>query len=322
MTEAKTSPVRLLELNTADGDAPEWVQLIPAGPGIRGVDGRVWTMTDAGRIVETFRNRGVELPIDIEHATQVKGARGEEAPAVGWIHDMQARDGGLWGKVSWTPRGEALLRDRAYRYLSPVFSAGRRTGAVTRLVSAGLTNNPNLDLVALNRQGAEPESVDMDEDVLEALGLNADASAADAVAAIGKLKAAESAARNRARTPSLDAFVPRKDYDRLVRRVHDFEAADKARGDAAIEAAVDAAIEAAKITPADRDFYIASCRAEGGLERFGTFIESKPEIAPESGLDGKTPGAGATSALTEEELAACRALGLSEDDFTAAKAKG
>lgn len=159
MTEANTSPVEILELNFADGETPEWVQLIPAGPGIRGVDGRVWTMSDADKVVGTFRNRGIELPIDIEHSTQVKGARGEEAPAVGWIHDMEARATGLWGKVKWNTKGEALLRERAYRYLSPVFSAGKRTGAVTRMVSAALTNNPNLDLVALNREGAEEETL-------------------------------------------------------------------------------------------------------------------------------------------------------------------
>lgn len=162
----------------------------------------------------------------------------------------------------------------------------------------------------------------MDKDVLEALGLNSDATSADVVAEINKLKDVETTALNQAKTPSLDEFVPRKDYDRLTAQVRDFEAAEKEREKEAINGAVDAAIEIGKITPADRDFYIASCQAEGGLDRFNKFVEAKPEVAGDSGLDGKDPAASAKSKLTSEELAACHALDMSEDDFAAAKQKG
>ncbi|MBI1493222.1 phage protease [Halocynthiibacter styelae] len=100
------------------------------------------------------------------------------------------------GQVKWNTRGEELLRARSYRYLSPVFSAAKRTGAVSRMVSAGLTNNPNLDLIALNRDGAEQENDLMDKTVLEALGVNSDGTPAQAVAAITALKEAETTALN------------------------------------------------------------------------------------------------------------------------------
>lgn len=315
------TPLEILELNFAEGTVPEWVQLIPAGPGIRGVDGRVWTMKDAGAVVETFRNRGLDLPIDLEHATQVKGARAEAAPAMGWIHGMEARATGLWGQVKWNEEGEALLRARSYRYLSPVFSAAKRTGAVLRMVSAGLTNNPNLDLVALNRDGAEKENTLMDKDVLEALGLNSDATPAQAVTAITALKAAETTAMNRAQTPDPALFVPRADFELALNRASQFETAEAEREELAINTALDDAVTAGKIAPASRDYHLASCQAEGGLARFQSMIAASPVIAGGSGLDGKDPDETKTTKLTGDELAVCTALGMSEADFTAAKSQ-
>ena len=143
----------------------------------------------------------MDLPIDVEHSTQVCGPKGQPAPAVGWITDMEARDTGLWGKVTWNQDGASLLKDRAYKYISPVFSAATATGAITRMVSAGLTNNPNLDLVALNHVNTKQETPEMDKAVLEALDLNSDATAADVVVAIAALKTQKADALNRAEAP-------------------------------------------------------------------------------------------------------------------------
>jgi len=298
--------------------APEWVQLMPAGETIRGVDGRTWTMNDAPAIIETFQKRGLRLPIDIEHSTQVKGAAGEVAPAVGWIIDLEVRATGLWGKVEWNETGRDLVASRAYGYLSPVFIYGRKTGSVTRMVSAGLTNNPNLDLVALNQAGQIQET-EMDKTVLEALGLNSDATAQDAVGAINKLKADEAEARNRADQPDLTKFVPRADYDTAMNRVQDYETQEAERKDAEIETVVGAAVTAGKITPATRDYHIAACRSEGGLEAFKTMIEGAPVIAKAEEL-GDTPGKDGAASLTAEELAACSALDLTPEEFAASKA--
>jgi len=38
---------------------------------------------------------------------------------------------------------------REYRYVSPVFQFDPKDGSVTRLLRAGLTNNPNLHLTAI-----------------------------------------------------------------------------------------------------------------------------------------------------------------------------
>ncbi|MBI1492858.1 phage protease [Halocynthiibacter styelae] len=321
MDKTDQTPAEIVELNFAEGTVPEWVQLIPAGPGIRGIDGRVWTMNDADALVTTFRNRGLDLPIDIEHATQIKGARAEEAPAMGWINDMEARATGLWGQVKWNTRGEELLRARSYRYLSPVFSAAKRTGAVSHMVSAGLTNNPNLDLIALNRDGAEQENDLMDKTVLEALGLNSDGTPAQAVAAITALKEAETTALNRASLPDPEKFVPRADYELALNRAAKFEADEKEREELAINTALDAAIEAGKIAPASREYHLASCQAEGGLARFQSMVDASPVIAGPTDLDSRNTDPAKKETLTSEELAACHALGMSEAEFIAAKSE-
>lgn len=137
-----------------NGQAPEWVELIPAGPKVTGRDGRSWVFDQAsGQLVTTaFVGRSIDLPIDWEHATQRRAPQGQEAPAAGWITVLQLRIGALWGKVSWTPRGRAQVEAREYRYLSPVFDYETETGRIVALVSAGLANKPNLLLTALNNE--------------------------------------------------------------------------------------------------------------------------------------------------------------------------
>ena len=144
-----------IALNLSGDTAPDWIQLTPPGPRIVGRDGRNWRMTDPAAVVKAFASSSQRPHIDIEHSTQLKGPKGEPAPAVGWIEDMEVRDGALWGRVDWTAEGLNAVSSRAYRYLSPAFTFDRRSNEVLRMVSAGLTNNPNLDMAALNASDDE-----------------------------------------------------------------------------------------------------------------------------------------------------------------------
>ena len=95
-------------------------------------------------------------------------------------------------------------------------------------------------------------------------------------------------------------------------------AAAAAAREAEITAAIDGATAAGKIAPASRDYHLASCRAEGGLDRFRAMIAASPVIA-----GGTAPKAQATpgkAGLSDEELAVCRHLGMTPDAFAAAKA--
>jgi phage I-like protein len=150
MTKHTASSAFAIALNTATGSAPDWVQLLPAGPAITGRDGRAWTMADVGTVLAATQAAG-PLHIDFEHASETVARTGQEAPAAGWFDAFEARDGALWGKVSWTAKAANMIAAREYRFLSPVFYFDVAKNVVS-LVSAGLTNRPNLDLTALNRQ--------------------------------------------------------------------------------------------------------------------------------------------------------------------------
>lgn len=137
-----------------NGKAPDWIELIPAGPNVLGRDGRKWLFDElaAQLITSVFIHRAIDLPIDWEHATQQRAPHGEAAPAAGWINALQMRNGSLWGKISWTERGKSQVEAREYRYISPVFDYEPESSRIVTLVSAGLTNKPNLQLTALNHE--------------------------------------------------------------------------------------------------------------------------------------------------------------------------
>ncbi len=317
MVTRTQSHLQGIALNVQNGNAPDWVQLIPSGPQIIGRDGRRWTLPDPAAVVAAFNSESKKPQIDIEHSSQLLGSKGHPAPAVGWVEEVELRDGAIWGRVDWNDEGRNAVATRAYRYLSPVFKFDPRTGQVLRLISAGLTNTPNLDMAALN--SAEQENAEMlDNAVLEALGLNSSATAADAVVAINKLREARDTALNQAQTPDPEKWVPKADHELALNRITSFEEGEKARADEAINTAVDAAIEAGKIAPASRDYHVAACRAEGGLDRFTAAMGVTPAIGKGSDLDKKKPGKDA-KALTAEEVAVCHQFGMTEEEFIAAK---
>lgn len=316
MTNARAILAALpLALNfEAASPAPEWVQLTPPGPRIAGRDGRAWTL-DAEAVALAFRETLAEpggVPFDIEHATETP-VPGQPAPAVGWLTEVEARGGALWARVDWTEAGVKALASRSYRFLSPAFLFDPEDGRVLRLTSVGLTNRPNFRLPALNHT-----ETPMDPAVLTALGLAPDATAAQAVTAINALRTAEQTALNRATTPDPALFVPRADYDLATNRLTALETAAAAAREAEITAAIDGATAAGKIAPASRDYHLASCRAEGGLDRFRAMIAASPVIA--GGTAPKAQPATGKAGLSDEELAVCRHLGMTPDAFAAAKA--
>lgn len=134
---------------------PEWVMLIPAGE-FCGRDGRgPFRLADPAAVIVATSELDMPagLPIDYDHATDFAAPKGRPAPAAGWIRELAARDGALWGRVDWTRHGATAITSREYRYISPVFQYTPE-GEVTRLLRAGLTNNPNLYLTAISARAA------------------------------------------------------------------------------------------------------------------------------------------------------------------------
>lgn len=318
-TETITACVMALNFEMPqDGSAPEWIELLPAGQTIVGRDGRTWINDKPDSVLAAFAAEGKDLPIDWEHSSELKACKGEEAPAAAWIKQLEVRaDGSTWARVEWTPRGTASVMNREYRYLSPVFKYDRSTGRVMRITSCGLTNQPNLFLDALNR--AQPkEEPTMLKRLLLLLGMPETTSEEAALNHITSIKGDLATALNSAASPPLDKFVPKGDYDLALNRATDAEGKLTAQAKATLETAINSEIKGAlklgKITPGTKDYHVAQCQQEGGLDRFKAFVAAAPITAGDSNLDKKIPGATDT-ALNAEEQKVCTALGISEEDY-------
>lgn len=307
----------------SDGKAPEWVELIPAGPTVVGRDGRTWLFDDvAHQFVQTnFSSRAIDLPIDWEHATQRRAPLGQEAPAGAWIKQLEIRDGALWGLAEWTPRGELQVENKEYRFLSPVFDYDDETKRIVRMVSAALTNIPNLVMTALNQEQLENVPVKPSPELLKLLGLPETATAEQVfTATTAKLNATNQALNTE--SGNLERFVPRADYNALESRALNAEQAlaehKKTEHSKAVDAVITAATQAGKITPATVDYHRAMCQDEAGLTRFKAFVDAAPVVADPTDLGGRKPENIAT-ALNSEEQAMCKLLGVDPVDFAKTK---
>lgn len=329
-------------------EPPEWVQLLPIGKAV-GRDGRAFLVPDraaADQVVaasQAFAG-SMDLVIDYDHQSDLAAVQGVggTAPAAGWMKELQVRDpspgepGGIYARVNWTAPAAERLRAGEYRYLSPVLHH-RPDGQVIRLLRAGLTNKPNLDLAALNHL----ETADvLPTAILAILALAASATEADVIAAINALKAkadagagelalcaqaaglaatataAEISAAIAAKAnPDPAQFVPMAQFTALQAQVTRLTA-DHTEERAT--AAVDAAIKAGKVAPAVRDW--ALDYATKDLTAFNSFVAKQPVLlVPGSDTPSGQPPAGGDG-LTAGELAVCAQLGLTSEKFKAAKA--
>ena len=298
----------------ADNALPEWLPMIPAGNFI-GRDGRSWVNDNPSAVIATSL-RYPKLPFDAEHSTEIKGPLGEEAPAYAWIDAMRVNeDGSIDAHIEWTPDGEALVRGKKYRYYSPAFfNNGARQ--VTRLSSVGLTNKPNLYLPALNSEN----TMTVPLQIVTALGLAAAASVDDVVSAIQTIKNSEQTALNRAQNPDLSKFIPQETYQLALNRAQTAEERLKTLDEKTATALVDDAVTAGKVAPANRDMYLALCRTEDGRQKFEAFVKTVQPLVNQDPSKGKE-NKGQQTTLTETELAMCRSMGLTQEEFLAAKPK-
>jgi phage I-like protein len=334
-----------------DGQAPDWVHLIPAGR-FTGVDGRgPYSLKDVDAVLATSAPAGIDPVIDYDHQTDlaaVKGVGGT-APAAGWVKEFEARADGIWGRVEWTARAAAAIAAREYRYISPVFQH-TKSGEVLKVLRAGLTNNPNLQLTALASQETDlsklkPEGVPMEELLKElagAFGLPEDSdrkavvahatqlvagssAQATAIAAMAKAAGAkEDAAPDAVVTavqaaitkapaevvPDPEKFVPAEVVTSLQAQVREL------MGDKTTQV-VDQAIKDGKVPPANRDWAIAYHSKDP--EGFAKFLGGQPAIvtagaAPGGKIDGEGP-------LDADDLAMCSAMGIDPEEFKKTRQK-
>jgi len=275
-----------------------------------------------------------QLHFDYEHSLLFKAPKGEESPASGWVTRLFADDEGVKADVDWTVPATARLLAREYRYISPLFRAEEKSGLVTRLINAALTNNPAIDgLPAIAASQQTKDSPMKLTAIAAALGLTGESPTEEQVVAAAtslttRLKASVSALglnetateeqivtasatlKDRKVAKAGEIIVPAAAYDALQKKVDDLAEKD-------IAASVDAAIAAGKFTPAQRGEMLDFARHQP--DRFNSFV-GKKEVVVSAGavLDGDAPAKNANG-LTEVEVAAAASAGLTEEEFIAAR---
>ncbi len=294
---------------------PKSLTLIPAPDAngkVRGIDGREFTV-NAAKVVAAFKTK---RPIDENHSTHVAAPNGLPSPAFGWVNALREVDGAVVGELSWNKRGTESYGE--YGFVSPALDHDK-DGNVLRLVSVGLTNDPNFPQLALNRAGSpSPEAEEappMSKAIALALGLAETAPEAEIVTAINSVK-------SKAATPDITQFVPRSDYQLALNRATTAEAAladgKKAEHDAAVETAINGALTAGKITPASVDYHRAMCAQQGGLDKFKAYVAAAPAVIAQ-GVDPATQKTGDSLSLNATDRAVARQLGMSDETYLASK---
>lgn len=146
-------------------ELPKEFRLFKAGanPTTRGTD--LFDAQAARAVMTAYRRQGVDLMIDLNHDSLDSAARRQRSDAgdaMGWFK-LEVRRGELWAvDVRWTPGGEARLRAKKQRYVSPAFMRDA-SGRVVELVNVGLVAMPATheapELIAASRLGRTSSAV-------------------------------------------------------------------------------------------------------------------------------------------------------------------
>lgn len=124
------------------------VMLSPLGSYLASTsDGKLITETIDDESLDLILNQPTqEILLDKDHSSEKSGLD-KNTQAMGWISKLKVlKDvgdmSGLYGVIKWCKDGIQLVKDRAYRFLSPTFECDMN-GHVIGLKSVALTNLPN-----------------------------------------------------------------------------------------------------------------------------------------------------------------------------------
>ena len=308
----------------------------------------------AARVIQLASAAANSLVIDYEHQTLNAEANGQPAPAAGWFKNMEWREGvGLFAiNVEWTEKAKAFIAAKEYKYISPVFSYSKTTGEVIKMLHVALTNTPALDgmqAVALKNLETSlqlPIEETMNpvlKALLAKLGLPETTSEADAMTAVTALKAkadqidakdaeivglkakAEELKQKDAEIASLKAtsagnagnpdpakFVPIEAMTAMQSQIAALTAKFQ---NGEVNDVVTVALKEGRLLPAQESW--ARELGNKDLASLKAFVASAPSIAAlkQTQTQGKAPVSDPDAELSDEQIAICKSLGLSKEDY-------
>lgn len=311
----------------------------------------------ATKVISRFKAKQNPPVIDYEHQTLNKEANGQPAPAAAFMRDMEWREGeGLFAKAELTARAAQFIADDEYKFFSPVFLYHPKTGEVLDVKMGAITNNPAIDgMEALSLCAAATFGFSLDDDedhevnpllkaLLAALGLPETTTEEQAQAALTarmqnytelrKLLGVDAAANDEAvlaactgikakaatgGAPDLSKFVPVSVLDGVKSEMAVLTSRLQARDDADTTALIDAALADGRLLKPMEDW--ARKLGKSDVAALTAYIGVAKPIAAISGSQtrGQDPHPDEKTGLNEAELAVCTSMGLTPEQFKAAK---
>ncbi|HHF4334760.1 phage protease [Haemophilus influenzae] len=319
------------------------IQLLPYGK-FRAADGRptdveAWYVTDTNGadVVALANNQRNPLPIDYEHQIIHSLKNGKEAPSAGWMEYFYFTPQGIFADVRWTDKAADYIKNGEYRYISAVFAYDTE-GYVRKIFHAALTNTPALDgmeeaMVAASVNLLQEDNP-MNKKLLAALCtlfvLKADASEADITEKVTALSAAKgdsavdvldvyaklaekeqsvAALSTQVGNPDPAKFVPVEQVAALQADFNALKTSVEADKKAAL---ITAALSQGKLAPALKDWAQSL-----SIEALTGYLDKATPIAALAGghQANKDPDKGNVAALTAEQQAAAKMLGMNDADY-------
>lgn len=125
-------------------------------------------------MLKEFKERKIDKVVDYEHQT----LQDVQAPAAGWIKNLKLTEEAVVAEVEWNPKAEEYLKNKEYRYLSPVVRVRPSDKRAVLLHSVALTNTPAIDgMFSINKllEEYEEENKMNLKELAKILGLPEDA---------------------------------------------------------------------------------------------------------------------------------------------------
>ncbi len=138
------------------GGCPDRIKILPVGV-VNSEKGSFTVDEESYRAMKAeMQRRGIDIVVDYEHQT----LKDVQAPAGGWVKELIYTPEAIEAKVEWTQKAQEYLKNKEYRYLSPVVLTRKKDNKAVALHSLALTNTP-----AINGMFAIVNSADADTDI-------------------------------------------------------------------------------------------------------------------------------------------------------------
>ena len=331
MNKQTAALLREIGTDTASFPAGCNIHLFPDGS-FAANDGRPSRNTD-GAVTHWVINQGIAQSLIEASASkpilidQDHESRYGSTAAKGWITALHYEPGrGLFGKAEFIGETATEIKNKVWRYQSPMFVFDGASGAVLDLLSVALTNQPALDdlqaIAARQQSGADkqhPNPCELQEQTMTttpirtaALAVVATNFGIDLTSAtdqhIAEARQKVETKRDEVHTAALSEL-----QGKLKQAEVDLAALKAEQESREKDALIAQATKEGKLTPA-----LADWAKEQPIASLRTFIENTTPIAALNSQQTKTAGKEKTTpdgGLDEAQIALCKTLGMTQEEY-------